>query len=110
MVPVPVRLRCCFDDADAFELLEPLRQQGTGESGRALQDLAEASAAKVQVADDQRCPALGEDLCATRDRAVLAVRPHDPQYCAPASGCEVQILDLTVGIRGGRMRPSRRIL
>jgi hypothetical protein len=29
--------------------------------GRALLDLAEVSAAKVQVADDQRCPALGED-------------------------------------------------
>src|SRR5262245_19899016 len=77
MVPAAVRLGCRLDDTKAFELLETLREQGTGESGRALQDFAEASAAKVQVADDQRCPAFGEDLGAARDGAILAVRPHD---------------------------------
>ena len=77
VVPAPIGLGCRLDDTEPFELLEPLCEQGTGESGRALQDLTEVSAAKVQVADDQRCPALGEDLGATGDGAVLAVRPHD---------------------------------
>ena len=60
VVAAPVGLGCRLDDTEPFELLEPLREQGTGESGRAHQDLTEASAAKVQVADDQRRPALGE--------------------------------------------------
>jgi hypothetical protein len=73
---------CCLDDAKAFELLEPLREQGVGEPGRTLEDLAEGLAAHMQVADDQRCPTLGEYLRAAGDRAVLAVGPHD---CSVAS-------------------------
>jgi hypothetical protein len=71
VVPAPVGLGCRLDDTEPFELLEALREQGAGKPRRTLQDLAEASAAKVQVADDQRCPALGEDLGATSDGAVL---------------------------------------
>src|SRR5512145_8491 len=92
VVPAPVRLGCRRDDTDPFELLQPLREQGTGESGRALQDLTEALAADVQVADDQRRPALGEDLGAAGDRAVLAVGPHGREYPAAAFAREVQIL------------------
>ena len=76
-VTAPVSLRCRLDDAEAFELLEPLREQGAGESGRTLEDLAEGLTAQMQVADDQRRPTLSEDLRATGDRAVLAVRPHE---------------------------------
>src|SRR5262245_59420727 len=67
VVPAPVGLEWRLDDTDPFELLEPLRKQGTGESGRTLQDLTKVSAAKVQIANDQRCPALGEDLGAAGD-------------------------------------------
>src|SRR5262245_43101087 len=72
VVPAAVGLGRRLDHTEPFELLEPLREQGTGEPGRALPDLAEASAAEMQVADDQRCPALGEDLGAAGDGAVLA--------------------------------------
>ena len=73
----PLSLRCRLDNAEAFELLEPLREQGAGESGRTLEDLAEGLTAQMQVADDQRRPTLSEDLRATGDRAVLAVGPHE---------------------------------
>src|ERR671919_660128 len=76
-VTAPLRLGCHLDDAEAFELLEPLREEGAGESGRTLEDLAEGFTAQMQVADDQRRPTLGEDLRATGDRAVLAVDPDE---------------------------------
>src|SRR4029434_1932460 len=66
----------------------------TGKSGRALEDLVEASAAKVQVADDQRCPALCEDLGAARYWAVLAVRPHDASIAHPPSVVKSRFLTL----------------
>jgi hypothetical protein len=83
VVPAPAALGRRLDDTEPLELLEPLREQGTGKPGRALQDLAEAPAAEVQVADDQRCPALGEDLGSTGDGAVLPVRPHDASIARP---------------------------
>jgi hypothetical protein len=76
-VTAPLRLRCRLDNAEALELLEPLREQGAGEPGRTLEDLAEGLTAQMQVADDQRRPALSEDLRATGDRAVLAVGPYE---------------------------------
>jgi hypothetical protein len=76
-VTAPLRLGCHLDDAEPFELLEPLREECAGESGRTLEDLAEGLAAQMQVADDQRRPTLGEDLRTTGDRAVLAVGPHE---------------------------------
>ena len=107
VAPAPVGLGCRLDDAEPFKMLEPLREQSAGEPGRALQDLTEVSAAKLQVANDQRCPALGEDLGAAGDGAILAVRPHNAKYSAPAIGCEVQILDFTAAVRGCPMWPSR---
>src|SRR4029077_13259794 len=56
VAPAPVKLGCRLDDTEPFEMLEPLREQGAGEPGRALQDLTEASATQVQVADDQWRP------------------------------------------------------
>ena len=55
-----LRLRCRLDDAEALELLEPLREQGAREPGRPLKDLAEGLTTQMQVADDQRRPTLGE--------------------------------------------------
>src|SRR5262245_54107604 len=79
--PVPLTaapgLRCRLDNAEAFELLEPLREERAGEPRRAREDLAEGLTAQLHVADDQRRPALSEDLRATGDRAVLAVSPHE---------------------------------
>src|SRR5215470_13545903 len=77
-VTAALSLRHRLDDAEAFEVLEPLREQGTGEPGRAREDLAEGLAAQMQIADDQRRPSLGEQLRATGDRAVLTVGPHKP--------------------------------
>src|SRR5688500_20195577 len=76
-MPASLGLGSRHHNTEPFELLESLREQRSGESGRALQNLIEVSAAKVEVADDQRCPALGEDLRATGTRAVLTVRAHD---------------------------------
>jgi hypothetical protein len=88
----PDGLGCRLDDAQPFEMLEALRQQGAGESGRTLQDLPEAPAAQVQVADDQWRPALGEDLGATSDGAVLAVRPHGSTVAPPSSAGKYRFL------------------
>src|SRR3546814_4059238 len=45
VAPASVGLGCRHDDIEPFELLEPLREHGAGESGRALQNLTEVSAA-----------------------------------------------------------------
>src|SRR5262249_24052538 len=66
-----------------------------------------ASAAKVQVADDQRRPALGEDLGATGDGAVLAVRPHNASVAHPPSLVKFRFLTIQPAVRGGPMWPSR---
>ena len=106
VAPAPVGLGCRLDDAEPFELLEPLREQGAGEPGRALQDLTEASATQVQVADDQRRPALGEDLGATGDGAVLAVGPHDASVARLPSGVKSRFVDFTAAVHGGALGPS----
>src|SRR5262249_11951111 len=102
----PLELGARRDAPGPFELPEALREQGTGEPGRALQDLAEASAAEVQVADDQRCPALGEDLGATGDGAVLAVRPHHASIAHPPSVVKSRFLTLRLPAAGGPMGAS----
>src|SRR5262249_17436553 len=99
----PLELGARRDAPGPFELPEALREQGTGEPGRALQDLAEASAAEVEVADDQRCPALGEDLGATSDGAVLAVRPHHASVAHPRSVVKSRFLTLRLSGRSGPM-------
>src|SRR4030095_15077127 len=101
MAPAPGRFGCRRNDAEPFQLLEALREQGAGEPRRTLQDLAETSAAQGQVADDQWCPTLGKDFGATRVGAVLAVRPHGASIAHPAIGCEVQIFDFTASVRCG---------
>jgi hypothetical protein len=57
----------------------------------------------MQVADDQRCPTLGEDLGTPGNGAVLSVRSHEASIAHPAFDCEVQILDFTAVARGGPM-------
>ena len=76
-------------------------------AGRALEDLTEASAAQVQVADDQWRPALGKDLGATGDGAVLTVRPHDASVAYLPSVVESSFLTSRRGL-GGPMGAMKR--
>src|SRR5262245_24896445 len=46
----------------------------------------------MQVADDQRRPALREDLRPTGDGAVLAVRPHGASVARPRAGVKSRFL------------------
>jgi hypothetical protein len=55
---------------------QALGQHAARQARCAVEDLVEMGAAEVQVADDDRRPALGEDLGRQRDRAVLAVAAH----------------------------------
>ncbi len=43
----PLSLRCRLDNAEAFELLEPLREKRAGEPGRTLENLAEGLTAQL---------------------------------------------------------------
>ena len=88
----PVGFRCRLDDREPLQMFQALRQQRAREPGRALPDLAEASATQVQVADNQRRPALGKNLGATCDRAILAVRPHDASVALPRSRVKSRFL------------------
>src|SRR5215831_11577767 len=106
-VTAALGLRCRLDDAEAFEVLEPLGEQGTGEPGRAREDLAEGLAAQLQIADDQRRPSLGEELRATGDRAVLTVGPHEPNIPRLTTGREVQIPYFEVQIADFSSVPPR---
>jgi len=49
-------------DAVALEGRQPLAEQRAGHARHAAVDLAEAAAAQVEVAEDQRGPALREHL------------------------------------------------
>src|SRR5688572_23257494 len=87
-----MRLRCRLDDAEPFELFQPLREQCAREPGRAFEDLSEGLASQMQVADDQRGPTLGEDLGSPGDRAVLAVGPHGFSVASRAPGVKSRFL------------------
>ena len=66
------------DDAVPLEGAQPRGQDAARQPRRPVQDVAEVAAAQVQVPDDDRRPALGEDLSGERDRAVLPVATHRP--------------------------------
>src|SRR5262249_8427814 len=65
-------------DHDAFrlELLQPLRQQGRGGERNAALKVGEARRAARQAAQDERRPALAEDLRSLGDGTELVVAPH----------------------------------
>src|SRR5688500_16099302 len=108
VVPAPAGLGRRLDHSEPLELPESLGEQGAGESGRALQDLAEARTAKVQVADDQRGPALGEDLGAAGDGTVLAVGPHQASVAHPPSAVKSRFLTLRLRFLVLRCRRRER--
>src|SRR5207302_10423708 len=72
----PPRRGSPLDDAGARERGEALGQEVARDPRKSDLKLAETLAAVQQLAQDERRPALGEDLRATRDRAELAVVRH----------------------------------
>jgi len=65
-----------LDQSGSLQRSQPLGQEGTRDAGQPSLQLAEPMAPGQQLAQDQRCPALGEHLGAQRDRAELAIAPH----------------------------------
>ena len=76
--PAPVRLGADLQHPGPLQLAQAPGQQRPRQPGRAGGDLVEGPAAEQQVAQDDRRPALGEDLRPPRDRAELAVVAHGP--------------------------------
>src|SRR5262245_5752738 len=59
-----------------FELLEPLREQGGRSEWHATLEFCKARCAKRQIAQNERCPALAEDLSRLSHRAELSIALH----------------------------------
>src|SRR5207237_10302366 len=75
-----------LDDTRARERGESLGQEIARDPRKSELDLAEAMAAVQKLAQDERRPALGEDLSPTRYRAELRVMRHVPsQHLTPLS-------------------------
>src|SRR5439155_23267549 len=70
--------RSPLDHTRARERGEPLGQEVARDPRKSELDLAEAMAAVQKLAQDERRPALGEDLSPTRYRAELRVMRHVP--------------------------------
>jgi hypothetical protein len=62
-----------LEQPGALKGRQPLGQQGPGDPRQPSMQVVEAMAAGEQLAEDERCPSLGEDLRAERDRAELSV-------------------------------------
>src|SRR6267142_2109041 len=70
------RQRGALDDAGVLQLSQPLPEQRAGDQRHAAADLVEPVGAREELAQDQRSPALGEDLGRDGDRAELAIAFH----------------------------------
>ncbi len=82
-VAVSVRFGDPTHDAGSLEVAESSYERRAGESGRAVELRGEGVGAADQVAQDDRRPRLGQDLCGTGDRAVLAVAAHTSSLATP---------------------------
>jgi len=69
----PGSVRAPLDQPGALQGSQPLCQQCTRDAGQPSLQLAEPVAPGEQLAQDQRCPALGEHLGPQRDRAELVI-------------------------------------
>src|SRR5262249_22287770 len=76
--------RFSFDNPSRFQVAQALRQHAARQTWRTVEDLAESLAAEHQVADDDRSPALSEDLSTERDGAVLTIATHESILTSPA--------------------------
>src|SRR5439155_1835029 len=81
----PPLCRSSFDDAGDRERGEALRQQIARDPRKSDLKLAEPMAAVEELAQDERRPALSENLRSTRHRAELAVfrHPHSQRLASP---------------------------
>jgi hypothetical protein len=75
-VAVTIRRRPSLDDADALERGQPVREQAARDPRQPTPQLVEVSRSAEKLADNERCPALGEDLGASRDGTELTVSAH----------------------------------
>ena len=69
-------VRCAPYDPYPLQLAETGGEEGSGEAWCAVGELSEGGASVQEVAEDDGCPSLGEDLGGSGDRAVLAVAAH----------------------------------
>jgi hypothetical protein len=76
LVALPVGRSPPLDDACAFERRQAVREEAAGDPRHSPEELVEVSGAAEELADDERRPALGEELCSSRDRAELAISRH----------------------------------
>jgi hypothetical protein len=65
-----------LDDPHSLKPPEPLDEKRTGDTGKPTVQVVEVPQAREELSDDQRCPAVGENLRRSGHRAVLAVQVH----------------------------------
>src|SRR5258708_39517249 len=83
---VPARdKRAALDNADPLQLLQACRQQRLRHEWHAAPDVAETRAPGEQFVNDERGPALGDDLRRLGYRAELAISHHRCTFLAIAS-------------------------
>src|SRR5207244_12356319 len=73
LAPPSTGQRCTDDDARVLQLAQPLAEPRPRNQPHAAADLAESSRPGEELAQDQRRPALGEDLGGDGDRTELAI-------------------------------------
>ncbi len=84
-----------------------MRQHAARQTWRTVKDFAESLAAEHQVADDDRGPALSEDLSTERDGAVLTIATHESILTSPAPAVPVQISNFTPALSYAIVAVSR---
>jgi FAD/FMN-containing dehydrogenase len=77
LVAVTIRCRPALDDAHALERGQPVGEEAAGDPRQTAPQLVEVSRSAEELADDERRPALGEDLGAPRDGTELPVSSHE---------------------------------
>ena len=70
------RTRAPLDDPRSFQSPESLGEQGARDAGQAAVELVEVTDARQELPNDQRGPAVGQDLRGASDGTVLAVQIH----------------------------------
>src|SRR5262249_4642809 len=86
--------RRALDHARVFQLVQTLRQEGARDQRHPAADLVESPGTGEQLAQDQRCPSLGEDLAGHGDRAELTIALHGLDCSQPPGQRQVHFLVL----------------
>src|SRR4029450_8068455 len=77
LVAVSSRRRTSLDDAYALERPQTLREEAAGDPRQTAPQLVEMSWSSEKLADDERRPALSEELGPSRDGAELPISAHE---------------------------------